>query len=280
MESLTLYQPSAAVLARREMVNTPAVISALDIVERAVLCASIERPISQYTSTELAAELDVALKWISKDIGYRVNDISDKQYLVIRTAEILNRYYPAFTMKDFRLAFEMCITGELDEYLPRGRDGQPDRGHYQQFNAEYLCKVLNAYKSRRYSVLKKATQAAPKKEPVRDAARDARNAKAVRRMTISAFLHFKYRGRLPELSLINEIVIYNELVSVGLADELEMSGREQKAALDSIIGGLARPDSGGRKDSFTRTRRRMLEEAFSRIVEDELQITDYLKYGN
>ena len=280
MESLAIYQPSAAVLARREMVKTPAVVAALGVVERAVLSASIERPISQYTSTELVAELDVALKWISKDIGYRATDDGDKQYIVIRSAEILKRYYPAFTMKDFRLAFEMCITGELDDYLPRGRDGQPDRGHYQQFNAEYLCKVLNAYKSRRYSVLKKATQAAPKKEPVRDAARDARNANAVRKLTVLAFLHFKYRGQMPELSLINEIVIYNELVSVGLADELEMSGREQKVALDSIIGGLARPDSRGRKDSFTRTRRRMLQESFAWMVEQEIQITDYLKYGN
>ena len=129
-----------AVMIRREMVNIPAVMGALGPVEKAVFLASTAKTIAEYNAAELSAELAVALKWICKDVGYRSPDESDRQYLVIRTAEILKRYYTGLTLKDFRMAFEMSITGELDDFLPRGRDGQPDRNHYQQFNAEYVAR--------------------------------------------------------------------------------------------------------------------------------------------
>ena len=81
----------SAVMMRREMVKIPAVMDALGPVERAVFLASTAKTIAEHSATELAAELQTALKWIAKDIGYRSTDASDTQYLVIRTAEILKR---------------------------------------------------------------------------------------------------------------------------------------------------------------------------------------------
>ena len=101
-----------AVMIRREMVNIPAVMNALGPVERAVFLASTAKTIAEYNAAELSSELAVALTWICKDVGYRSPDESDRQYLVIRTAEILKRYYSGLTLKDFRMAFEMSITGE------------------------------------------------------------------------------------------------------------------------------------------------------------------------
>ena len=151
---------------RREMVGNPAVMGALDPVERAVFLASSAKTISEYQPAELTSELATALKWICKDVGFRANDESERQYLVIRTVEILKRYYATITLKDFRMAFEMSITGQLDDYLPKTRDGRADRGHYQQFNAEYVCKILDAYKARRGAVLKKAFEAVEPTEQV------------------------------------------------------------------------------------------------------------------
>ncbi len=273
---LTIYK--GTIDRRRELVKIPSVVGSLGPAERAVLVASTERPVVEYTGTELATELNTALKWIAKDIGCREGDETDKQYLVIRVAEILKRYYQTFTLKDFRLAFEMCITGELDEYLPKDRDGQADRNHYQQFNAEYICKVLRAYRLRRGAILRKANEAAPKKAPIRDTSKDADNANAVKKQCIDAFLFFKYRGHMPQMSVVNEIVCYDALVAAGLADELTMTGDDQKMVLRGEFARLAKREVREPKyESFARKRRKALRDAFTWMAENEIQLTDYLK---
>lgn len=58
------------------------------------------------------------------------------------------------------------LTSKIKGIIAEVKDkGQPDRNHYQQFNADYICKILNAYKGRRAWVLKKANEAVPKEEP-------------------------------------------------------------------------------------------------------------------
>ena len=130
---------SSALEQRKALAENPASLEGLQPVERSLFLSTLGKPVSQYKAQELAAELDTILRYVAKDVGFRPTNDADVQYIVIRTTEILRRYYPNFTLKDFRLAFEMSLTGELDDYLPKGRDGQPDRGHYQQFNAEYIC---------------------------------------------------------------------------------------------------------------------------------------------
>lgn len=281
-----------AVMIRREMVKIPAVMDALGPVERAVFLASTAKTIAEHSATELAAELQTALKWIAKDIGYRSTDESDNQYLIIRTAEILKRYYSHFTLKDFRMAFEMSITGELDDFLPKGRDGQPDRGHYQQFNAEYICKILNAYKGRRAWVLKKANDAVPKQEPKPDPERQKYYRNNTRQECINAFYYYKYRGRLPSFSPIGEMLCYNVLSDVGLADEIVVTLDEQRYILQRTINEFARMGNVGdvqllkkagpgakelEHGSFVLARRKALERTFAWMAKHEIQITDYVK---
>lgn len=283
----------SAVMIRREMAKMPAVMDALGPVERAVFLASTAKTIAEYSGSELAVELNTTLKWIAKDIGYRATDESDTQYLVIRTAEILKRYYSHFTLKDFRMAFEMSITGELDDFLPKGRDGQPDRNHYQQFNAEYICKILNAYKGRRAWVLKKAHEATPRPEQKPDAERQAYYKNEARKMCVNAYYHFKYRGRLPYLTAVGEMLCYKILSDSGLADEIVVTEVEQRAILQRTINEFVRNGNVGdvnrlkkegtrAKDveygSFVLARRKALERTFAWMVEQEIQITDYIKF--
>lgn len=282
-----------AVMIRREMVKIPAVMGALGPVEKAVFLASTAKTIAEYNAAELSAELAVALKWICKDVGYRSPDESDRQYLVIRTAEILKRYYPGLTLKDFRMAFEMSITGELDDFLPRGRDGQPDRNHYQQFNAEYVCKILNAYKGRRAWVLRKANEAVPKSELKRDPAKESLYRNETRKGCIKAFESFKGNGRLPEMSPIAEMLYYDELAAAGLADEIEITLADQKEmwqrtindyARRGYIGDVRRLKQTGTDDpelehgSFVLARRKALAATFRRMAEQGITITDYIKF--
>lgn len=285
---------NTAVLMRREMAKNPAVLGALEPVERAVFLASTAKTVAEYDAAGLAAELATALKWICKDVGYRATDESDRQYLVIRTAEILKRYYAGLSMKDFRMAFEMSLTGELDDFLPRGRDGQPDRNHYQQFNAEYVCKILNAYKARRAWVLKKANEAvpAPSIQPSASEMLDYRN--SIRRDIVMAFYEYKYRGRLPQMSPTMEMLFYNALSSVGLADDVEVTPAEQLQVLQRTIsyytgrgnfGDVGRLKETGKDDpelqhgSFVLARKKALRRALDRMIKDEVQITDFISDG-
>lgn len=282
-----------AVMIRREMVNIPAVMGALGPVEKAVFLASTAKTIAEYDAAELAAELATALKWICKDVGYRSPDESDRQYLVIRTAEILKRYYAGLSLKDFRMAFEMSLTGELDDFLPRGRNGEPDRNHYQQFNAEYVCKILNAYKGRRAWVLKKANEAVPKEGPKPNPERERYYRNETRKDCVKAFEFFKKNGRLPEMSPIAEMLYYDTLAAAGLAEKVEITLADQKEILQRTINDYARhgyigsvrrlqrtgtDDPELEHDSFVLARRKALKRTFAWMAEQEIQITDYIKF--
>lgn len=290
---VTIYKPKSAVVVRREMAKIPAVMDALGPVERSVFLASTDKTIAEYDANELSIELAKALKWIAKDVGYRATDESERGYLVVRVAEILKRYYDGLTMRDFKMAFEMSITGELDDYLPKGRDGQADRGHYQQFNAEYVCKILNAYKYRRAAVLKKANDAMPpepEKPITPEQAKELRN--RTKQDCINAFLAFKETGYMPDISPIGEMLYYQILADAGLAREIVVTVDEQKAILQrtinqfarrGMVGDMRRLEQAGpdapelQYGAFSMARKKALKAAFERMVADGIEITDYIK---
>lgn len=291
---VTIYKPKSAVAVRREMAAIPAVMGALGPVEKAVFLASTAKTVAEHDDRELAAELAKALRFIAKDVGYRDTDESERGYLVVRVSEILKRYYGGLTIKDFKMAFEMSITGELDEYLPKGRDGQADRGHYQQFNAEYVCKILNAYKCRRAAVLKKANEALPpEQEKPMDPKRIVELSTRTKQECINAFLSFKENGYMPDISQIGEMLYYQILADVGLAPEIEVTIAEQKEIFQRTINDFARngmvydmrrlkqagPDAPElQHGAFTIARQKALKAAFERMVADGIEITDYIKF--
>lgn len=269
-----LITMKSALDVRREMAENPHFISALGPIDRSVFLASVDRPISAYIDTELVAELAKALRFIAKDVGYRDVDESERGYLVVRVAEILKRYYATFSMRDFRMAFEMSITGELDDFLPKGKDGQADRGHYQCFNAEYICKILNAYRMRRARVFRDARKIMPAPEPVRDFNAERAYRNEAKKDCISVFNYYCENGELPPISPIGTIIYYNILLDAGLAPEWPISNDEQKTAIDSAIGRIA-----GRIENPVmpeKKRRDALENIFAKMVADGKNLTDYI----
>ena len=291
---VTIYKPKSAVVVRREMAKIPAVMDALGPVERSVFLASTDKTIAEYDANELSVELAKALKWIAKDVGYRATDESERGYLVVRVAEILKRYYDGLTMRDFKMAFEMSITGELDDYLPKGRDGQADRGHYQQFNAEYVCKILNAYKYRRAAILKKANEAMPPEPEKQISPEESRRLwRSIKTECIQSFEYFKENGNLPEMSPLGEMLYYQLLADVGLAREIVVTVDEQKVILQRTINNLAAKGMVGdmrrlkdagtdapdiQHGAFTLARKKALIAAFERMVADGIEIRDYIKF--
>ena len=290
---LTTYKRKSGVELRREMVKMPSVMGALEPIERAIILSSTDKVIAEYDTSALAIELGKALKFIAKDVGYTGTDETERNYLVVRLCEILVKYYPSLTMRDFRMAFEMCIAGELDAYLPKGRDGKADRGHYQQFNAEYVCKIINAYKSRRSEVICKAIASMPAPEFKIDPKTNTENWNLTKRDCINAFVYFKENGRLPGMSPIAEMLYYRLLSDAGLAPEIEVTIEEQKTILIRTVGLLVRKgeirdarrlELAGptadeiQPDAFKLARRRALIKAFERIKAENIDITDYIKF--
>lgn len=276
---------------RREMVGDPVVMGALDPVERAVFLASSAKTVAEYDAQQLTAELSAALKWICKDVGFRATDESERQYLVIRTTEILKRYYSGLSLKDFRMAFEMSITGQLDDYLPRTRYGRADRGHYQQFNAEYICKILDAYKARRGAVLKKAFEAV---DPIQQAPAPV-DKSAYRKEAIAdlfaAFDEYRETGML-NTSAIADLVFYNILAEYGLAPAVEVTPEDQKQVWQRTINDFARTGNVGdvnrlksagidapelQHGSFVLARHRAIKALFRGIIEQGKTIQEFIK---
>lgn len=293
-ELIKLPLRSTAIEARRDMAHVPEIMGVLEPVERAVFLASTDKPFSEYSPSELVAQLTTALRWISKDIGYRASDEDERQYLAIRTAEILRRYYSTLTLKDFRMAFEMSMTGELDDYLPKGRDGRADRNHYQQFNAEYVCKIIGAYIQRRGAILRKAYDAVPeesKPAPGREEVTEMMN--RTKRECIRAFYYFRKNGHLPDMSPIGEMIYYKLLSDAGLAPEIAVTEDEQRAiyqrtmnryAKRGMVGDMRRLQSEGieatelRHGAYAMARRKALKRAFSQIAEKGIDIANYIKF--
>ena len=277
---------------RREMVGNPAVMGALDPVERAVFLASSAKTFGEYGPEELTAELSRALVWICKDVGYRATDESERQYLVIRTVEILKRYYAGLSLKDFRMAFEMSITGQLDDYLPRTRDGRADRGHYQQFNAEYICKILDAYKARRGAVLKKAFEAVePTEQAPAPVDKSAYRKEAIADL-FAAFDEYRETGVL-KASAVAELVFYNILAEYGLATPVTVTVEDQKQVWQRTINDFARTGNVGdvnrlksagidapelQHGSFVLARHRAIKALFRGIIEQGKTIQEFVKF--
>ena len=280
-----------AIAARRRMAQVPEVVAALEPLERTVLNASIGRQFSEYRPEELTAELLRSLRTVARDIGLRESELDN--YIAARLVTVLCNYYGGFTMQDFRLAFEMSVTGELDEYLPRRGDGTADRGHYQNFSTEYVCRILNAYRSRRARVLRKAADAVPKKEQPRNPEEEARASADVRRHLIEDYEYFRRTGLFPAVSPIGRMLYYNELAALGFAPEVEVTLADQREVLAATIREYLSKDrlydasrlkmEGTAADeiqpgSFVAARDRALRETFARMRDNGVNLNDYIAY--
>ena len=287
-KALTIKRP--AVVVRREIANNPAVLQVLEPVEKSVFLASTEKTIEEYIDRELMAELAKALRFVAKDVGYRGND--DFDYLCFRLCEVLKKYYRTLTIKDFHLAFEMSLTGELDDYLPKNGNGQPDRGHYQQFNIEYVCKILNAYKLRRARVLKKAADAIPAPEQARNPEREREYRNKMKSDLVQAFYDYR-NGNIVRLSPIQGMLFQQYLEEIGKMEKIEVTDAEQGEILRRTISDFLRNgmnfDANRLKneglqaeeiqyDALALARRKAIFKAFDAMIKNNEDLGELINY--
>lgn len=291
---LAIYNPKPGVNAieiRKMMMQLPEVANALNTIEKYVFAASTKSPISEMDDQTLAAKLSALFKRIAYDVGYNIpQDVTEWQYIQTRLLDILKRYFSRLTLADVKMAFELVTTGELDEFLPRDVQGNPDRKHYQQFNAEYLSKILNAYQKKQTAVIAKAFEVLPKpKETI-----TAENAEKIMRERMdrnrTLFLQYKYTGKIGFI-LSDEMFVYKWLRYYDLADEVKENQDDRKESMRRYMKrvyqgfvnrdeaffvrrqGLDSPELDA--TAYEIAQRREIIKAFDRMIAEEIQVDNF-----
>lgn len=295
--ALAIYNPTPGTKAidiRRQMVQLPEVAKSLSGVEKYIFAASTKTQIAEIDDATLVAKTGQMFRFIALDVGYIIpTNTDDWTYICTRLLDILKKYYSQMTLADIKLAFELATTGELDDYLPKDRNGQPDKAHYQQFNADYFAKILNAYRRKQNGVIHKAYQALPepKKELTPEQKRYYHN--DIESRNRLAFLQYKYTGRV-DFGIAGEMFVYDWLVKVGLADTVKETEDDRREALGRFLARAARgfvneftvyhvrKDGTKSKEidytAFEVARRKEIIKAFDRMIADGLQVDNYLNF--
>ena len=295
--ALEIYNPkpgTKAIEIRRKMVQIPEVAKALNPVEKYIFAASTKTQISEIDDETLVAKLANMIKYIAIDVGFIIPQITeDWQYIQARTLDILKRYYSNFTLSDIKLAFELATTGELDEFLPKDKQGNPDKNHYQQFNADYFAKILGAYRKKQNEVIGKAYKALPesKREMTPEQKRYYHNRREARNRLV--FLQYKYTGKI-SFEFGDEMFLYDWLLKFGFADEVEATEDDRKQAFAKYmhraeIGmvnqytafNVRRKGIDSPEIDFTAyevARKKEIIRAFDRMIAEEMQVDNYMKF--
>lgn len=294
--ALAIYNAKPGTMAidiRRKMVQLPEVAKALTPVEKYIFVASTKKQIAEIDDETLIAKTGQMFRFIAMDVGFIIptENRDDWTYICTRLLDLLKRYYSQLTLSEVKLAFELLITGELDDYLPKDRDGNAERKHYQQFNADYLAKILNAYRRKQNGVIHKAYKALPepKKELTPEEKRYYHNQAVARCREV--FLQYKYTGRFV-LGVTDGMLIYDWLRKLGFANEVAGTEDDRKQALARYMQRVARgfvnkyeafhvkrKGTDAPELDFTAyeiARDKEIKRTFDRMIADEIQIDNYL----
>lgn len=290
-----LYSGTAkAIDVRRAMVELPEVAKALTTVEKYIFAASTKKQIAEIDDETLIAKTGQMFRFIAMDVGFIIPaEQNDWAYICTRLLDLLKRYYSQLTLSEIKLSFELLITGELDEFLPKDRDGNAERKHYQQFNADYFARVLNAYMRKQNQVVGKAYTALPKPKQglSPEQIRYYRNQSVM--TCLMCFLRYKYTGRL-EFGLTDEMFVYNWLLGVRLADEVKETEDDRKEAYNRFLARAARGfvneftvyhvrKQGTQSPeidytAFEVARKKEIKRTFDRMIEEEIYVYNYLRF--
>jgi hypothetical protein len=295
--ALAIYNPTPGTKAidiRRQMLQLPEVAKSLSGVEKYIFAASTKMQIADIDDGTLIAKTGQMFRFIAMDVGYIIpTNPEDWAYICTRLLDILKKYYSQMTLADIKLAFELATTGELDDYLPKDSQGNPDKKHYQQFNADYFAKVLNAYCRKQNQVIGKAYTALPKpkKELSPEQIRYYRNQSVM--TCLMCFMRYKYTGRLV-FGLTDEMFVYNWLLGVGLADEVKETEDDRKEAYNRFLARAARGfvneftvyhvrKQGTQSPeidytAFEVARKKEIKRTFDRMIEEEIYVYNYLRF--
>lgn len=175
----------------------------------------------------LVARVGILARGIARDFSIRNVERAE----AFRFMDILKKYYSGFTLDEVRSAFELALVGELDAYLPKGKNGEADKNHYQVFSVEFICKILNAYKTYKGKVWGKVYAGAEKVEPEITEEQKAEARAGFLQMVRELFEEF-CAGDMPVIMFPRTVADY--LIENGWVDDRELTQADYNKALLAV----------------------------------------------
>lgn len=293
MSNLPAIRVQDAALERRRMAGDARLARVLTRHELRMFKASCGKRIRDIEDGELLKRLGNLFRVVAMDTGYTIPAAGEWALIQTRLFEYIREYYGGYTIEDMSLAFELLVVGELDDYLPKDSQGNADRKHYQRFNADYFARVLNAYGKRMNTVIDKSYKSIEiddAREPSK--AEIEKSKHYLHKVVNDIYLRYKYTGLLT-FGIGDEMLCYMFLSKVGLAEDVEVSDSDRALALrrymSRALSGLVNKyvaervskegDNSSELDftAYEIARGRAIEEAFKYMVDNEIQLKDYLR---
>lgn len=274
---------------RMQMLSSEIVTKKMTFSEMMLADASTKLPVKAVENA--GQQLIVIGKGILRDIGIRDwSDENANKYRLIRFADVVLKYFPNFSLKEVKLAFEFMAVGHLDEFLPKDRHGKPEKNHYQDFSMEYYSKILTAYKEYRAQVWHKAKSNFPLIPETISDQEKKEGSNILIEDIYEAFDNFKEKKIAPNFDLH---VHFKVLVEAGFIEpeKVELSSIKQayrSALLDKLIQGIERRKmidtyaEGKMTQALTVIawnvqNNKTIKRYFEKLIEEKKDIRDYLK---
>lgn len=278
-----------AIEIRRRMAEVPELMAGLSKIETYIFSASTKLQINELTDDILVKKSAQLFRFIAIDVGYTIPSQNDWSYVCTRLLDVLKKYFSNLTLSEIKLAFELALTGGLDDYLPRDGRGEPDKKHYQQFNVDYFSKILNAYIKKRGEVIEKVYKSLPAPE-IQVEEKEKYHQLSFNRL-LNVFLRYKYKGTF-RLGLVDGMFFYNILKKASIIDEIKEQDEDRKMALSIYLQRVAKGFTNRYEayrvqqkgvyspeldfTAFEIARDKEIQRAFYFIVSNEIQMTDLL----
>lgn len=230
---LTIARPNTAVELRRRVVTEIEVARALSATEKLILVASTKTLLSEMADSELVRGIRTVFEQLRKDLGVRE---AFDEFDYTRFFDILRKYYNGLALSEIKLAFELLMTGNLDDYLPKDSNGEPEKKHYQLFNVDFLTRILNAYRKKQQEVVTKAVRALPPTNPITEE-QAAECSRAIYDDLKAAFVKYKYTGVFPRG--IDAMAFHRILLNNGLLFGVPVTEEDRQRALNKLVSQIA-----------------------------------------
>lgn len=170
-------------------------IKQLSKVDQRIFAESTKRLISEEESEEKKIEyLGIIFIGVCSDFGLNAPERSAVKSVFSSIFDVIDLYFDDLSFAEVKLSWRLLAVGELDNYLPKDRYGNPDKNHYGSLNVDYVTKVLKAYRKRKADMMAKTTALLPDKPKVTsEQERAFLNVQA--NNFIFAIMKYKYSGR-------------------------------------------------------------------------------------
>jgi len=206
---------------RVDMLKIPAVTNNLTQTELMITKSGTWPTIRQLIEADEKSfinEFSKACVIIARDQGIKSWNDKIMETDAKRAYFFVKTYYSSFTLKEFKLSFELALVGALDEFLPKDRSGKADRNHYQGFSLDFISKILNAMRKRKQAAWSKAHKLIPH-EPLEITEEDkAEIWQTFINHICKGFEEFRDKGELTSFAMPSMVV--DQFKKVGLVDKI------------------------------------------------------------